>query len=302
MSKSEPQLIDDQTITNVKNKVQNKLNLVTDTGTNMMVDLFANSDKLIETDKRVYHNADDNINRQTHAHTDNNDDNDNNNDLDDTHAKYKSQKTDNVFQQNNSDQKKEFRKEPQSESVIQSKEYNADDETTWGTEETALKKLDMLRKLGELSQNSGVKLSQNYSINSDYKTMKFEYDLHSGIRSKQNAIKWMAGMMIGIVGGIELLNDKLNPFDIKFDNTWSSKVATDITDYHDVLGKIYEKYTSPGKEMAPELKLFLMLTGSAVSIHFFKGIANLVPKAANKLDNDPNLIKTLRQKVEHEEK
>ena len=51
-----------------------------------------------------------------------------------------------------------------------------------------LKRLDMLRKLGELAQYK-VKLSQNYNMNSDYFTMKYEYQLHTNIRAKQNLRK-----------------------------------------------------------------------------------------------------------------
>ncbi len=52
-----------------------------------------------------------------------------------------------------------------------------------------LKRLDMLRKLGELAQYK-VKLSQNYNMNSDYFTMKYEYQLHTNIRAKQNFVNW----------------------------------------------------------------------------------------------------------------
>ena len=46
-----------------------------------------------------------------------------------------------------------------------------------------LKKLNMLRKLGELTQY-GVKLSQNYNMNSDYQAMEYEYELHKELELK----------------------------------------------------------------------------------------------------------------------
>ena len=51
-----------------------------------------------------------------------------------------------------------------------------DNETTWSKKDLMLHKLDMLRKLGEL-QADGVTLSQVYSLDSDYDTMKYEYIL-----------------------------------------------------------------------------------------------------------------------------
>lgn len=305
-STKEPQLIDDQTFANVTNKIQNKPQNYTDT--NMMVEFFANSEKLVDSDKRIYHHI---------GNIENNDEinDEEENNLDDDLNKYRPVQN-NIFDSNiknehsyhepeilqkeeqyNTEKKKESFTDS---STIQNKEYNPEDESTWTKEELLLGKLDMLRKLGELSQ-CGVKLSNNYSINSNYRTMKFEYDLHTGIRSKQNAINWMSGMMIGIVKGVEMLNDNYNPFDIKFENTWSNKVTSDISDYYDVIGEIYEKYTTPGKKIAPELKLFLMLTGSAISIQMHKGITGLVPNASNDLDNNPNLINEMRQKAEQEE-
>ncbi len=174
------------------------------------------------------------------------------------------------------------------------KEFDDDDESTWTKDELMLRKLEMFRKLGELTQ-CGVKLSQNYTLDSDYKAMKFEHDLHVGIRAKKNSITWMSKMMIGIVQGVEMMNDNMNPFDMKFDKQWSNNVKHDIKDYYDVLGDIYEKYSTPGKKMSPELKLFLMLSGSAVSIQLFKG----ADSASKQLNKDENLIKSLRKQAQN---
>ena len=128
-----------------------------------------------------------------------------------------------------------------------------------------LKKLDMLRKLGELAQY-GVKLSQNYNMSSDYFTMKYEYEVHKNIRAKQNSVNWMSSLMLNCIYGVEILNDKYNPFDLKLKN-WSEQINADINNYYDIFGEIYEKYNKPGKNMSPELKLILMVSGSALKFH-----------------------------------
>ena len=128
-----------------------------------------------------------------------------------------------------------------------------------------LKKLELLRKLGELTQY-GVKLSQNYSMSSDYFTMKYEHQLHTNIRSKQNFINWTSSIMLNCIYGMEILNDKYDPFSLKLTN-WSQQINADISSYYDVFGEIYEKYNKPGKSMSPELKLVLMIGGSALKFH-----------------------------------
>lgn len=286
-------LVNDQMVSDIANKIQTKSQSYADTNTDMRVSMFANDEKLIDSDKRLGY--DDNVN-------DNYEDK-----LDDDVDNYKKNDDKHVFMthhspNNNQRQDSPYNRSPQHNNTPlpkeHNKEYDTENQSQLSKEEMLLKKLDMLRKLGELSQY-GVKLSQNYSINSDYNTMKFEYDLHTGIRSKQNTINWMGNMMIGVVKGIELLNDNANPFDMKFENQWSNKIVHDITDYYDVLGEIYEKYTSPGKKMAPELKLFLMLSGSAISIQMHKGLTSMSKtNVSNELDEDPNLIKSLRRKTD----
>lgn len=55
-------------------------------------------------------------------------------------------------------------------------------------EKQRYEKLEMLRKLGELAEE-GVKISQNYNMNSDYGAMKFEYDLHKKVRESRHRLK-----------------------------------------------------------------------------------------------------------------
>jgi len=164
-----------------------------------------------------------------------------------------------------------------------------------------LKKLDMLRKLGELAQY-GVKLSQNYNMNSDYFTMKYEYELHKNIRAKQNSVNWMSSLMLNCIYGVELMNEKYNPFDLKLTG-WSEQINADINNYYDVFGEIYEKYNKPGKNMSPELKLMLMVGGSALKFHLNNTLLSNPVKMglplnpnSQQFDNiDPRVLEQMRQ-------
>jgi hypothetical protein len=164
-----------------------------------------------------------------------------------------------------------------------------------------LKKLDMLRKLGELAQY-GVKLSQNYNMNSDYFTMKYEYELHKNIRAKQNSVNWMSSLMLNCIYGVELMNEKYNPFDLKLTG-WSEQINADINNYYDVFGEIYEKYNKPGKNMSPELKLMLMVGGSALKFHLNNTLLSNPVKLGlplnpnpQQFDNiDPRVLEQMRQ-------
>jgi hypothetical protein len=72
--------------------------------------------------------------------------------------------------------------------------------------------------------------------------------------------------MLNCIYGLEILNEKYDPFSLKLTN-WSQQINADISSYYDVFGEIYEKYNKPGKSMSPELKLILMIGGSALKFH-----------------------------------
>ena len=164
-------------------------------------------------------------------------------------------------------------------------------------ENQMLKKLDMLRKLGELAQY-GVKLSQNYNMNSDYFTMKYEHELHKNIRAKQNFINWTSSIMLNCIYGVEILNDKYDPFSLKLTG-WSEQINADISSYYDIFGEIYEKYNKPGKSMSPELRIILMLGGSALKFHLNKiAISNRPNNHFNEQPTqDPKLLEQMRQQA-----
>ena len=72
-------------------------------------------------------------------------------------------------------------------------------------------------------------------------------------------------MLLAFVSGLEFLNGRFDPFDLKLDG-WSEAVNENIDEYDDVFGELHEKYGGKAK-MAPELKLLFMLGGSAAMLH-----------------------------------
>ena len=90
--------------------------------------------------------------------------------------------------------------------------------------------------------------------------------------------------MMAIINGIEFLNGRFDPFDIKLDG-WGEQLNENITDYDDVFGELFEKYKSRAS-VAPELKLLFQLGGSAMMVH----MTNTMFKSAM-----PNMDDILRQ-------
>jgi len=71
--------------------------------------------------------------------------------------------------------------------------------------------------------------------------------------------------LMAAITGLEFLNGKFDPFDLKMDG-WAEQVNENINDYDDIFAELHEKYKSKAK-MAPELKLLFQLGGSAIMVH-----------------------------------
>ena len=92
------------------------------------------------------------------------------------------------------------------------------------------------------------------------------------------------------VSGAEFLNSKFDPFDIKLDG-WSESVNENIEDFDEVFEQLYEKYGGDG-EIAPELKLLMMLGGSAFMFHLQNTMfKSSLPGMDDILKQNPELMK-----------
>ena len=86
-------------------------------------------------------------------------------------------------------------------------------------EELLREKFKYLRKL-EALEKKGVELSKKYNMESPLAEMQGEYETIMEEKNKQNSIKFQGNMMMAVINGIEFLNNKFDPFDIKLDG-WS---------------------------------------------------------------------------------
>lgn len=158
-----------------------------------------------------------------------------------------------------------------------------------------LLKLNMIRKLTELVRK-GVKLSQNYNMDSDYKTMKYECELHESIRSKHNTVLlWKDGCLASI-NALEEANRKFDPFGLDLDG-WSDCVGGKSDQLYDVFGEMYEKYSGSGRSLPPEMKFVGILGFSAARTHWVNASAKRTPSISDKTRDDPQYIEKIRQQA-----
>lgn len=131
-------------------------------------------------------------------------------------------------------------------------------------EELLLEKFKVLRKLEEV-ERKGARLTKKYSMESSLAEMKGEYEMIISEKERSNSCKFQGRMLMAAITGLEFLNNRFDPFDIKLDG-WAEQLNENIGDYDEIFAELHEKYKSKAK-MAPELKLLFQLGGSGIMVH-----------------------------------
>ena len=131
-------------------------------------------------------------------------------------------------------------------------------------EDLLKEKFEILRKL-ETLESKGATLSKKYNMESDLNEMKGEYEFLMNEKEKQNSVKFQGKVLTTMITGLEFLNNKFDPFDIKLDG-WSEQINENVEDFDEIFAELHEKYKSKAK-MAPEIKLLFQLASSGIMIH-----------------------------------
>ena len=156
-------------------------------------------------------------------------------------------------------------------------------------EEMLREKFKILRKL-EALEKKGVEFSRKYTMESSLAEMQGEYETIVEEKNKKNSMKFQGNMLMAIINGVEFLNSRFDPFDIKLDG-WSEQVNENIQDYDDIFSELFEKYKSRAT-MAPELKLLFQLGGSGMMVHMTNTMfKSAMPGMDDILRQNPDLMR-----------
>lgn len=149
--------------------------------------------------------------------------------------------------------------------------------------EELLYKFERLKRLG-------VQIPVQFNMSSNLDEMKSEYDRLKRARDSENAVKFSRKALMACVTGIEFLNTKFDPLDVKLEG-WSESVHENISEYDEVFEELHEKYKGSSK-MAPELKLLFMLGGSAFMFHLTNTMfKSSIPGIGDIMKQNPDLMK-----------
>jgi hypothetical protein len=95
--------------------------------------------------------------------------------------------------------------------------------------------------------------TKKYSMESSLMEMKGEYEMIIAEKERSNSCKFQGRMLMAAITGLEFLNNRFDPFDIKLDG-WAEQLNENIGDYDEIFAELHGKYKSKAK-MAPELRI-----------------------------------------------
>ena len=160
---------------------------------------------------------------------------------------------------------------------------------TMNSQDIKNEKIDLIYKFKKL-ESQGIRTTMNYNMNSHLEDMRNEYIKLKKQREVDNSVKFQRKMLMACVTGVEFLNGRFDPFQVKLDG-WGESVNENLNDYDEIFEELNEKYGGSG-DMAPELRLMFTLAGSAFMFHLSNTMfKSSIPGMDDVLQQNPELMK-----------
>jgi len=158
-------------------------------------------------------------------------------------------------------------------------------------------KSDLLNKLGRL-EKKGFAVNKRLTAYSNIDELRSEVKRITYSIDVEQSLRFSRRMMVACVTGLEFLNKRYNPFEIQLEG-WSESVMENVDDYDGVFEELYVKYRSK-VNVAPEVKLIMMLGGSAMMFHLTNSMfKSVMPNMNDVMKQNPELIKNMMAAVQN---
>jgi hypothetical protein len=156
-------------------------------------------------------------------------------------------------------------------------------------------KADLINKLGRL-EKKGFAVNKRLNAYSNIDELRSEVKRITYSIDVEQSIRFSRRMLVACVTGLEFLNKRYNPFEIQLEG-WSESVMENVDD--GVFEELYVKYRSK-VAVAPEIKLIMMLGGSAMMFHLTNSMfKSALPNMNDVLKQNPDLVKNMMSAVQN---
>jgi hypothetical protein len=158
-------------------------------------------------------------------------------------------------------------------------------------------KSDLINKLGRL-EKKGFAVNKRLTAYSNIDELRSEVKRITYSIDVEQSVRFSRRMLIACVTGLEFLNKRYNPFEVQLEG-WSESVMENVDDYDGVFEELYVKYRSK-VSVAPEVKLIMMLGGSAMMFHLTNSMfKSVMPNMNDVIKQNPDLVKNMMSAVQN---
>ena len=172
-----------------------------------------------------------------------------------------------------------------------------DEQPSKGYSSVDEEKSDLLNKLGRL-EKKGFAVNKRLNAYSNVEDLRTEVKRITYSIDVEQSIRFSRRMLVACVTGLEFLNKRYNPFEVQLEG-WSESVMENVDDYDGVFEELYVKYRSK-VAVAPEIKLIMMLGGSAMMFHLTNSMfKTALPNMNDVLKQNPDLVKNMMAAVQN---
>jgi hypothetical protein len=151
-------------------------------------------------------------------------------------------------------------------------------------------KADLLNKISRLIKK-GIQGNSRLNSYSDIEEIRTEYKRMTYSIDVDRSIKFQRRMLIATITGLEFLNKKFDPFDLQLDG-WSENMMESVDDYDGVFEELHNKYKNK-IEVAPEVKLLMMVGGSAMMFHLTNSMFKSAVNVTQVMQQNPGLAQDM---------
>src|SRR5210317_835315 len=158
-------------------------------------------------------------------------------------------------------------------------------------------KMDILNKLARL-ERKGFNVNKRLGAYSPVEDLRNEYKRITYTIDVDQSIKFSRRALVATVTGLEFLNKRYNPFELQLEG-WSESIMENLDDYDGVFEELHVKYGEK-MQVAPEIKLMMMVGGSAMMFHLTNSMFKAaVPNLQDVLKQNPGLTQQMVSAVQN---
>ena len=166
---------------------------------------------------------------------------------------------------------------------------------------TLAEKHDLLFRMNRMATRGG-KPSRKMSVSDSLDELRAECERMQRELDAEKSIKFQRSLMTSFATGVECLSSRFSFANL---DGWSESIQQDIGSYDEVFEELHAKYATKSM-LPPEVKLVMMVAGSAFMFHMSKSMFRNAPGMEEVMRDDPEIAKAVAaavaRKAQKEEK